>query len=153
MCLKYKKAVWFEANISWIPSSVWFIKFFHGKLKMKISPFVLIFLPLAGLMTVTGVFIYFSHETLEKCYHEKFALVANCNREQYSQGLSDGHTMQRKNEVCVHNGTFVAFKLFIPRSGWLNIDDLRPFIVKSLTQSFEMRNNLTLNIKVENSCF
>jgi hypothetical protein len=114
---------------------------------MKISPFVLIFLPLAGLMTVTGVFIYFSHETLEKCYHEKFALVANCNREQYSQGLSDGHTMQRKNEVCVHNGTFVAFKLFIPRSGWLNIDDLRPFIVKSLTQSFEMRNNLTLNIK------
>ena len=122
---------------------------------MKISPFVLIFLPLAGLMTVTGVFIYFSHETLEKCYHEKFALVANCNREQYPLGVSDGHLMQRKNEVCVHNGTFVAFKLFIPRftTGWLNIEDLKPFIVKSLTQSFEMRNNLTLNIKVENSCF
>ena len=151
MCLKYKKAGWFETEHQLIFKFLFDL--LNSYFNMKISPFVLVFLPLAGLMTVTGVFIYFSHETLEKCYHEKFALVANCNREQYSQGLSDGHTMQRKNEVCVHNGTFVAFKLFIPRSGWLNIDDLRPFIVKSLTQSFEMRNNLTLNIKVENSCF
>jgi hypothetical protein len=120
---------------------------------MKLSPVILVLLPLAGLMTVTGVFIYFSHETLERCYHEKFALVDNCNREQYTQGLSDGKAIQRKNEVCIHNGTFAAFKLSIPRSGWLNIEDLRSFIVKSLTLSFQMRNNLTLSIEVENSCF